>query len=221
MRGKTNKMVISAMMVALGTILSLLKLFELPFGGTVTVASMVPVVLVAYLYGTKWGLFTSFVYSVLQLVCGVATGIISRMFLPGEEQMALSAAISICVIDYVLAYVVLGFGGIFKNKFKHRTSEIVLGVVVALCLRWIMHTISGYIFYGAWAEWFFGDVTGLAGISFMQDFCSWVMANMSGKGLALFYSVVYNGAYMIPEILITALLAPLVYGALKRGNLTE
>jgi len=221
MKGKTNKMVISAMMVALGTILSLLKLFELPFGGTVTVASMVPVVLVAYLYGTKWGLFTSFVYSVLQLVCGVASGIVSRMFLPGEEQMAISSAILICIFDYILAYVALGFGGIFKDKFKHRTTEIVLGVVVALSLRWAMHTLSGFIFYGAWAEWFFGDSTGLAGVGFMKGFCDWVMANMSGKGLALFYSVVYNGAYMVPEIIITAVLAPLVYGALKRTKLAE
>ncbi len=221
MKGKTNKMVISAMMVALGTILSLFKLYELPFGGTVTVASMVPVVLVAYIYGTKWGLFTSFIYSLLQLVCGIATGIVSRMFLPGDEQMVFSVAISICIFDYVLAYLALGFGGIFKNKLKHKSAEIALGVVVALSLRWVMHIISGYIFYGAWAEWFFADSTGLAQIGFMKGFCSWVMANMSGKGLALFYSVVYNGAYMLPEIIITVLLAPLVYGALKRGNLAE
>ena len=135
--------------------------------------------------------------------------------------MSLFAAISICVIDYVLAYLVLGFGGIFKNKLKHRGTEIALGSVVAVSLRWLMHTVSGFIFYGAWAEWFFADSTGLAGVGFMKGFCDWVMAHMSGSGLALFYSVVYNAAYMIPEIIITAALAPVVYAALKRGKLAE
>lgn len=221
MKGKTKQMVISAMLVAMGTILSLLVLYELPFGGTVTVASMVPIVLTAYIYGTKWGLFTSFVYSLLQLVCGLATGIVTKMFLPGSEQMALGSAVLICIFDYLLAYVVLGFGGIFKNKFKHRHTEIVLGSVVAVSLRWLMHTVSGSIFYGAWAEWFFSDASGLAGISFMKGFCEWVMEHITGTGLAVFYSVVYNGAYMLPEIVITALLAPLVYSALKRADVAE
>ena len=218
--GKTNKLVVSAMMVALGTILSLLKLYELPFGGTVTVASMVPVVLVSCIYGVKWGLFTSFIYSLLQLVCGVATGIITKMFLPGNEQMVLTAAITICLLDYVLAYLVLGLGGIFKNKLKSRTLEVVSGTVVAVFLRWVMHVISGFVFYGAWAEWFFADSTGLAGVEFMQGFCSWVMENMQGGALALFYSMVYNGAYMLPELIITAIFAPIVYKAL-RGKLIE
>ena len=212
---KTTKLVVSGMMISLGTILSMLKLYELPFGGTVTVCSMVPVVLVGYIYGVKWGMFTSLVYSVLQLICGVATGIISRMFLPGDEQMALGAAISICVLDYILAYFVLGFGGVFKGKFKSVTLEIVLGSAVAVALRWVMHVISGYIFYGAWAEWFFGDVTGLAGISAFGGICKWVMENVSGNALALLYSAVYNAAYIVPELILTVIFAPFIYNILK------
>ena len=216
---KTKKITASALLLAIATVLSLLKLYELPFGGSVTVASMVPVVLISYIYGTKWGLFSAFIYSILQLISGIATGIVSKMFLPGDEQMLLWQAISICVLDYILANVALGFGGIFKNKLKHRTSEIILGSVLALFLCWLMHTISGAIFYGAWAEWFFGDATGLSQISFTKPFCDWVLSKMSGASLALFYSVIYNAAYMIPETIITAILSPFIYRSIQKTNI--
>ncbi len=212
----TKQLVVSALMIAIGTVLSMLKLFELPFGGTVTVASMVPVVLLGYIYGTRWGLFSAFIYSVLQLVLGVATGIVSTMFLPGEEQMALWMALSICILDYILAYVVLGFGGLFKGKLKSAGLEISLGAILSVFLRLVMHTISGFIFYGAWAEWFFSGEGGLADISFLSGFCTWVMENIQGKGLSLFYSVIYNSAYMLPELIITAIVAPIIYRAIKK-----
>ena len=213
---KTKKLVTSAVLIALATILSLVKLFELPFGGTVTVASMVPIIYISYEYGMKWGLFSAFVNSILQLICGIGTGIVSRMFLPGDEQMLLWQALSICFLDYILAYFVIGFGGIFKGKFKSQTGEIVLGTVFALFLRWVAHLISGYIFYGAWAEWFFTDVTGLYGVGFMKGFCDWVMAHFSGQGLAFLYSAVYNAGYMIPETIISAILAPVIFRFLHK-----
>ncbi len=217
MNTKTNKLVVSAMMLAIASILSMLKLFEMPFGGTITVASMVPVVLIGYLYGTKHGLFSAFVYGILQLILGVATGIVSRMFLPGDEQMALAAALSICLLDYILACLMLGFGGIFKDKFGKPALEIALGAVVATVLCWVMHVISGFIFYGAWAEWFFSDSTGLSQISAFKGFCDWVMNNIHGGMLALFYSAVYNAAYMLPETIITAVFAPIIYMAIKKS----
>ncbi len=219
MNSKTRKLVISGMMLALATILSMLKLFELPFGGSVTVASMVPVVLLGYIYGTRWGVFSAFVYSVLQLVLGVGTGIVSRMFLPGDEQMPVMSAITICLLDYILAYVMLGFGGLFKGKFKKPVPEIILGAIASTFLCWAMHMLSGFIFYGAWAEWFFADASGLSQISWLKGFCGWVMSTMKGKGLALFYSMVYNGAYMLPEAVITAVFTPIVFFVLKRSKL--
>lgn len=212
----TKQLVVSALMIAIASVLSMLKLFELPFGGTVTVASMVPVVILGYLYGTRWGLFSAFIYSLLQLVLGVATGIVSTMFLPGEEQMPLWMALSICMLDYILAYVVLGFGGVFKGKLKREGIEISLGAIVAVFLRLVMHTISGFIFYGAWAEWFFSGEGGLADISFLSGFCTWVMENMQGSVLSLFYSIIYNSAYMLPELIITAIVAPIIYKAIKK-----
>lgn len=216
---KTKQIVVSSLLIALGTILSMLKLFELPFGGTVTVASMAPIVLIGFLFGTRFGLVCAFASSLLQLVLGIGTGIVSTMFLPGEGQMALWKAISICLLDYILAYTVLGFGGIFKGKLKNNGSEIVLGAVFATFLRFVMHVISGYIFYGAWAGWFFGEADGLMAIPFLEGFCAWVMDTLSGNALALFYSVIYNAAYMLPEMIITAIVSPIIYYTIKKSKL--
>lgn len=216
---KTKKLVTTAMLMAFALILSLIQIFQLPFGGSITLVSMLPMAFVGYMYGTKWGVFAAFIYSVLQLITGMGT--VSAFFLPGDSQMALGNAVCICVIDYILAYTSLGFGGIFKNKLKSRTAEICFGSIVALMLRYIMHIISGAIFFGAWAEWFFADSSGLSQISAMSGFCDWVMKTMSGNALSIFYSIVYNGAYMIPEIVITALLAPIVYNVLQKSNIFE
>ena len=216
---KTKKIIISSLLIAIATILSLIKVFELPFGGTITIASMTPIVIISYIYGTKWGLFSAFVYSLIQLVCGIGTGIVSKMFLPGEEQMLLWQAISICILDYLFAYLALGFGGIFKGKLKSSSIEIILGSIVAITLCWAMHTLSGFIFYGSWAEWFFSDSTGLSQIAFTKPFCDFVITHISGSGLALFYSIIYNGAYMVPEMVITAITSPIVYQAVRRSRM--
>ena len=69
----TRRLVESAVMIAIGTVLSMFP-FSAPwaFGGGVTICSMLPLVIIAHRYGTKWGLFTAFVYSVLQLILGVS-----------------------------------------------------------------------------------------------------------------------------------------------------
>lgn len=215
---KTKKLIMSALFIALATILSLIKLLELPFGGSVTAASMLPIILIAYIFGTRYGVFAAFVYSLLQLGLGLATGIVSKMFLPGNEGMALYKAVLICVLDYILAGTAPGLGGVFKNKLGCASAEIALGAVFALFVCWIMHTLSGFIFYGAWAEWFFADETGLGQIAAVRPFCEWVMTNCGGAVPALLYSVIYNGAYMLPETVITALLSPVMLRAVKRSG---
>ncbi len=214
---KTKKLVTTAMLLAIAVVLSFVQIFKLPFGGSITLVSMLPIILISYMYGTKWGLFSAFVYSLLQMLTGMDT--VAAFFMPGDSQMAVGAALGVCLIDYVLAYTVLGFGGIFKGKFKSGVSEICLGAFVAVLLRYIMHIISGAIFFGAWAEWFFADATGLSQIAAFKGFCSWVMNNLKGGTLSLFYSVVYNGSYMIPEIITTTIITPIVYKILHHENI--
>ena len=111
-------------------------------------------------------------------------------------------AVLVLFIDYVVAYTVLGFGGVFRKKFEIKKA-LVLGSIFAIALIYIAHIISGAIFFGAWAEWFFTQ----------EGFYVWgekILEIFSGNTLALVYSIIYNGTYMIPEIIITAIAAALI-----------
>lgn len=209
---KTKRLVTTAMLIAIGTVLSIFQPFQLPFGGGITIASMLPVVIIAYCYGTRWGLFSAFIFSLMQLLLGLKT--VSAFFLPGESQMVLYKAVLICLLDYILAYTVLGFGGIFKKRVKSGITALTLGAIFAPLLRYIVHIISGAIFFGSWAEWFFTQ-DGFYAIG------QTIMETFSGNSLALIYSIFYNGTYMLPEIIITALLAPLIYKTLSHVDTQE
>ncbi len=200
----TRRLVESALLIAIAAVLEMLSKFlglELPFGGTITLASMFPIVLISYRYSVKWGLMCGFTYSLIQMLLGAK--VVAAMFLPGEDQMVLWQAICVCLLDYVIAYTVLGLGGMFKNKIKNPAAALVLGVIVALSLRYLVHIISGAIFYGAWAEWFFTQ-EGFYSIG------KEILNSFSGTGLAIVYSVFYNGLYMIPEIIITTVVAAIL-----------
>lgn len=200
----TVGLVESALLIAIAAVIELISKalgLELPFGGTITLASMFPIVLIAYKYGTKWGLLSGFTYSLVQMLLGAKT--VSAMFLPGDDQMVLWQAICICLLDYVLAYTLLGLGGIFKGKFKKPAAELALGAFVALLLRYLVHIVSGAIFYGAYAEWFFTQ-EGFYSIG------EKILGTFSGSSLAIAYSIFYNGLYMVPEIILTTVVAAIL-----------
>ena len=208
MNQNVKRLTVSAMMLALATVLAIvcayIPFLNLPFGGGFTVASMLPIVIVAYMYGTKWGLFTSFCYALIQIIMSLtqgAGGTVMALFLPESDSfMGYGAAVWIILIDYIIAYTVLGLGGVFRNKISNKTLSLVVGVVLALFLRYVAHIVSGYIFYGAWAEWFFTQ-EGFYAIGNV------ILNSMSGNLLSFVYSVFYNGLFMIPEIVITAIVA--------------
>ena len=139
----TQRLTTSAAMLALAVILAmvcaLIPFLNLPFGGGFTIASMLPIVIVSYMYGIKWGMFTSAVYSVLQIVMDLYLGkgsTIMALFMPNSDDfMGYTAAVAILIIDYIIAYSVLGLGGIFRKKIKNKTLALSLGVVLALSLR--------------------------------------------------------------------------------------
>ena len=193
-----------AMATALALVCAYIPFLNLPFGGGFTVASMLPVVLCAYIYGVKWGFFVSLTYALVQITMDLLLGrgsTIIALFTPSsDDYMGFFAAVAILFIDYLLAYTVLCIGGIFRKSIKNKMVAIVLGVVVALSARYLCHILSGFIFYGAWAEWFFSQ-EGFYAIG------SKILTAFSGKALALIYSIFYNGLFMIPEIVITAIVA--------------
>ena len=207
---QTQRLTTSAVMLALAMVLAmvcaLIPFLNLPFGGGFTVASMLPIVIISYMYGMKWGFFSAAIYSVIQVVMDLYLGkgsTLIALFMPNsEDYMGIGAAIAILIIDYLVAYTLLGFGGAFR-KMKNKTLALTLGVVLALSLRYLAHIVSGYIFYGAWAEWFFTQDNFYA-------IGGWILDTFSGEGLAIIYSIFYNGLYMIPEIIITAVASVIV-----------
>ncbi|MBO5317821.1 MAG: energy-coupled thiamine transporter ThiT [Oscillospiraceae bacterium] len=206
MQTKTRRITESAMLLAVAIVLELCsKMFipEMPFGGQVTLVSMLPVVLISYRHGVKWGLVSGIAYAMLQIAIGAKT--VAAAFQPGyfgDGTMIVNALI-MCVMDYVVAFTVLGIGGCFRNKIENRGVALMCGSLVALGARYVAHIVSGYILFSGWAEWFFTQ----------DGFPAWggqLVASLSPEMLGLTYSVVYNGMYMLPEIIITAVVSLLL-----------
>ena len=200
-QSKTKKLVTSAVLIAFGTAVSLIceyiPFLNLPFGGTITLASLLPLVVIGYLYGPLWGFGSAFVYSVLQMAVGFRT--VGALFTPGSDSfMGVGVAVGVVFLDYLLAYTSVGLSSFFRNM-KRPSAAIVLGSAVGLLACYAFHVLSGALFYGAWAEWFCTDT--LFG---ELPVGAWILERFSGAGLAAVYSLIYNGCYMIPEILITA-----------------
>lgn len=209
----TKRLATCSVLVALATalaVVSMLVPLQLPFGGSVTLASMLPIAVAAYMFGTKWGLGTAFVFAVIQMLLGGKT--VAAFFMPGDSQMLWYKAVIVCLLDYVIAYTVIGFAGVFSKKIKSPAASLCVGSIFAAALRYVCHIVSGAIFFGTWAEGFFADWGPFAG----TQFGTWVTENISGTSLAWFYSVVYNGLYMIPEIIITAVGGFVIAKVLKK-----
>ena len=202
MSTKTKRITESAMLLAVAIVLEVMaKLFipELPFGGQITLVSMLPVVLISYRHGVKWGFVASATYALLEMAIGMKT--VSAAFLPGYfgDGAMIANALLMCLLDYVLAFSLLGLGGIFRNKLR-TTPALVCGSLVALGARYLCHIASGYILFSSYAEWFFTQ----------EGFPAWgaqLVAALDPALLGLVYSVVYNGMYMVPEIILTAIAA--------------
>ena len=206
MQTKTKRLTESAMLLAVAIVLELVsKMFipEMPFGGQVTLVSMLPVVLISYRHGVKWGLVAGAGYALIEMVIGAKT--VAAAFQPGyfgDETMIVNALI-MCVLDYLVAFTVLGLGGAFRDKIQNPGAALCCGSILALALRYASHVASGYILFAGWAEWFFTQ----------EGFPAWglrLVESLSPGVLGFVYSLVYNGMYMIPEIVLTAIVTVLI-----------
>lgn len=189
---KTIRLVETGLAFAIAVILSFIKLFEMPWGGAVTLCSMLPIILISYRYGNKWGLFSGFVFSILQLLTGLSG-------LRGITGVGLVASI---LLDYIFAFTLLGLGGLFRNKIKNKTVALSLGVIVTLFLRYICSFLSGVIVWGSFAK---ETLESLGG-----DLAQNILNTFSGLSLEIVYSAVYNATYMIPELVITLIIAVII-----------
>ena len=206
MQTKTRRLTESAMLLSVAIVLELVsKLFipEQPFGGQLTIVSMLPVVLISYRHGVKWGLWAGVAYAMIEMLLGAKT--VAAAFQPGyfgDGTMIFNALI-MCLMDYLLAFTALGLGGVFRNRIQKPGAALVCGSLVALGGRYLAHVASGYILFGSWAAWFFTQ----------DGFPAWgaqLVESLSPQMLGLVYSLVYNGMYMIPEMVCTALAAMII-----------
>ncbi len=206
MANKIKRITESAMLLAVAIVLELIsKQFipEMPFGGQVTIVSMLPVVLISYRHGIKWGLVAGGAYALLEMALGAKT--ISAAFQPGYfgDGTLILNALAMCLLDYVVAFTVLGFGGIFRNRIRKPGLSLMTGSLAALGLRYLAHIASGYILFSGYAEWFFTQ----------ERFPAWgarLVESLNPTALGLVYSIVYNGMFMVPEMILTAIAAVLL-----------
>ena len=101
-----RKLVESAIMLAIATVLSLLKLIDLPYGGSVTVASMLPIIIISYRHNIKWGLLTGLAFGIIQQLLGLKT--LSWV-------TTWQSILAVILLDYIIAFTVAGLGGIFRK----------------------------------------------------------------------------------------------------------
>lgn len=129
-----KQLVFCAVAIALGTVLSNLKLYHFPFGGSITLFSMLFICIPGYWFGLKAGLVTGVAYGILQLILD------PYVIHPAQLLM-----------DYLLAFGAFGLSGLFTEK----KAGLVKGYLAGIIGRWIFTTLSGWIFFAeyAWEGW--------------------------------------------------------------------
>ena len=137
-RADTKAVTLSALMVALATGLGMLKLFEMPYGGTVTFFSMLPIVLCGYFLGTRRG-----------VMAGMCVGLLNLIFGPYVIHPVQ------LLVDYPFAFGALGLSGICAKQ----KNGLFKGYLVGLLGRYVCAVISGIVFFGAYAPEGFNAVT--------------------------------------------------------------
>lgn len=166
-RARANELVFASACIALSFVLSFIKVKVGAEGGSVTLASFVPLIIYSYVAGARKGFLAGAIYGLLQIVEG-------GVWFVSVVQL---------LCDYILAFAFIGLAPVFKKVSKNKAVGIYLGTAIVVFARFLMHTVAGMYFY---PEMAFGE--------------------------ALVTSVLYNGAYMLPELAITiAVMAVLVH----------
>ncbi|MGI5893113.1 MAG: energy-coupled thiamine transporter ThiT [Candidatus Merdivicinus sp.] len=196
----------SGILLAIGILLDTFLKFDATwlYGGSITACSMLPLVIIAYKYGVAWGSLSGVVHGLItMMISGGRAGGLAAMI---EDKGGVQIFIWILLLDYILAFGAIGLAGFAPKFTKTIPSSLMLGAVFGLVGRYIFHVLSGFLLFGSYAEWFFGEAVTWGG---------WFLENLHGQVLYLVYSLIYNGLYMVPEIIITAVGGLLIGNALK------
>jgi thiamine transporter len=178
--------VFTALAYLLDFVAGMVSLKIWPQGGSISIA-MVPIFLIAYRWGVKGGLLTGFLLGLLQFILGF-----SQVYTIVQG-----------IIDYFIAFTVVGASGIFTSAIKKAINEqnkgkwmayVITGAFLGSTLRYICHVISGIAFFGEYAP--------------------------KGQPVAI-YSLLYNGTYMLPNFIISAIITIVLISALPKKILLQ
>jgi len=173
-RSSTRILTECAMMVAVSFVLMQIKLFSMPYGGSVTLCSLLPVILISFRNGPRWGLLTGLVLSALEMITG--------WYAPPAGTFL--AYFGMILLDYVLAFTLLGTASFWAKPFKNKYAGVAVGTTAVCVIRFLCSFLSGFLIWSS---------------------------NAPVGESAVWYSLVYNGSYMIPETVITVAAALLLY----------
>ena len=123
---------VGALCIAIAFVLSYFKLFSMPQGGSITLASMLPIMMFGYIYGIKKGLLVGLAYGILQMF--------QDLYAVHWLQI---------VLDYGVAFMALALAGLFRKKVSPGT--FFFGMLIAGIVRFAAHTVSGVVFFAEYA----------------------------------------------------------------------
>ncbi len=180
-KSKINKLTELGVALALATILNFIKVYTMPQGGSITL-EMLPIIFIALRWGWKPGVFLGTVYGLLQLLLG------ATIYYPLQA-----------LLDYPIAYGVLGFSGLIsnlfsQNDFKIQAILITLATLLGSSLRFLSHVISGVVFFGEYAP---------------EGIDVWI------------YSLGYNASYLIPQMILTTIAMILLIKGITNTSLMD
>ncbi|MDR0936286.1 MAG: energy-coupled thiamine transporter ThiT [Oscillospiraceae bacterium] len=165
---KTATLTECAILVAVSFVLSLIPSFSMPLGGTISWFSTVPILLAAIRHGTAWGAGTALVYSLTQLLLGMSN-------VSYAAATSLAAAVGCALLDYILAFTLIGVAGGLYKAAKTKTGGILSALLVTGLFRLLCSFLSGILIWGPYAP--------------------------DGWSIPL-YSLAYNAAWCVPDVLL-------------------
>lgn len=129
-------------MIALSIILSMITIFHMPQGGGVTAFSFVPIMIMSYRYGIKWGMFTGLVYGVVDCVLGLQ----NVMYCP-----TLISQIACIFLDYLIPKTLLGCTAAIAKQFKNEGTGVVVSSAIICFFVFLSSFLSGILLWAGYA----------------------------------------------------------------------
>ena len=180
--------------LAIAVALALISCIFMPkvkYGGSITLVSCLPVLVLSYRHGVKRALPCAAVFMLLQMGLNFET--VKAVF---EADLFPGGGVMLVVLDYVVPYMALALGGLFRSKSMARKKSFPLGCLLAMGIRYFSHFLCRLVVLGSLAEAFF-ERTGA------PDWSVALAKNADPQLLPLLFAMICTSLYMLPELVLT------------------